>query len=76
LNKHRTTREDASLVLKFIQSRNDKFDWLVSILRFWASGNLCRLGSPQQHLYLTYLAFHLMSSIDKDSITFELQGFL
>ena len=45
--------------------------WLDAALKFWRSGNLCRLGSPAQHLYITYLVYELMRDCELSEAMFD-----
>ena len=45
--------------------------WLEAALKFWRSGNLCRLGSPAQQLYITYLVYELMRDCELTEEMFD-----
>lgn len=45
--------------------------WLEVALKFWKSGNLCRLGSPAQHLYISYIVYELMRDCDLSETMFD-----
>jgi hypothetical protein len=61
LAKHECSKQLADDILDIIQSNDHA--WLTEILQNWASPNLVRVGSNQQQLYLTYLAYQLMQRI-------------
>jgi hypothetical protein len=68
-NKTNVTYEMADKVL--LVAKKEPSVWLEAALRFWQSGNLCRLGSPAQHLYISYIVYELMRGCELTELMFE-----